>query len=75
VRPGTEGRGDGTVPGLPGLDPVSSMRALQSLGTWATEHDLMNHLAGPPRQIFFTDPTTAAADTPVSDLVGPLLPN
>jgi DNA-binding transcriptional MerR regulator len=57
------------------LDPVSSVRALQALGTWATEHDLMNRLAGPPRQIFFADPTTATDDTPVSDLAGPLLPD
>ncbi|MEW9530269.1 MerR family transcriptional regulator [Microbispora sp. NPDC049125] len=56
------------------LDAAGSVRALQALATWAAEHDLMAELVGPPRQVFFADMRTAAGDTLVSDIVGPLLP-
>lgn len=50
------------------LDPASILRAMRALGDWerAGEFD------GPPRQIFFADPRTAAPDEPVSDLIAPL---
>ncbi|HUR00915.1 MAG TPA: hypothetical protein VM347_00085 [Nonomuraea sp.] len=50
------------------LNEANSMRALQALGTWAGRREF----SGPPRQVFFADAATAAQDTPVCDLVGPL---
>ncbi len=54
------------------LGPVSGERAFGTLLRWAAEHG--ETPSGPPRQVFFADPRTAAADAPVSDVIGPLAP-
>ncbi len=52
------------------LDPVHGERAFGALMRWAAERGLTP--SAPPRQVFFADPRSAAPDTPVSDVIGPL---
>jgi DNA-binding transcriptional MerR regulator len=46
------------------LEGGDQLRAIEQLGAGERE------FTGPPRQVFFADPRTVSADTPVSDLAG-----